>query len=150
MTIYTIGYGNDKPVGFADRLQRNKIDCIVDVRRSGSKARLYCYNPTPIDQPEIGMAKFLKSHGISYLWCDGLGNTVGLAKYKTWLEEFNPGLSILKFCMFRFERVAILCCEKYAYKPNRSGTSNKPNCHRVYVAEYLASKLGLDCDIVHL
>lgn len=145
-TLFTIGYGNDKPDDFLKRLKDSGIQGIFDVRRKGSRSWCQLYNP---GEDILEWLYFGQGCSISYVLCTPLGNyDKDLEEYSRWLlsPEIQPFLSnTAKVIIQEQERPsAILCAEREAYK------NGKANCHRVYVADALVRKLGDDWEVKHI
>ena len=154
-TIYTIGYGNDPPEAFLQRLVDAGIELVVDVRRRGSKARLGCYAPS--EYTNMGIASLLDEHAIGYKWALSLGNWFRVTKsrtledsldaYDAWLQmELKKKKMQHVFFSIMWEinqyhrQTAFLCCEKKAMKAGHW------NCHRGIAAEKIADALGYSGD----
>ncbi len=142
-TIYTIGYGNDKPEDFLNRLSKAKIELVIDVRRR-SKARLRCYDPS--ESSDKGMPKLLTTRNIDYGWAIYLGNPFKvtndrsksqcLTEYNIWVsmelkkKEAKDLFFLIIYDLNRYRiRTAFLCAERSAV------INGHRNCHRAIVAE---------------
>lgn len=121
--IWDIGHSNLAWADFLHKLQENKIECLIDIRRF-PVSRL-----SPHFCRECLQANLEKS-GIEYLW---LGESLGGFRkqgYKAWMTtaQFREGLEKLE-AIAREKRVAIMCAEKYFGR-----------CHRRWLLQALAEK----------
>ena len=161
--IYTIGYGNDKPEDFLNRLSEAHIELVIDVRREGSRARLGCYVPSIYSVK--GIAALLATRNIGYSWAMELGNSFKvtatrskedcLLLYEALLlvklrekEMENLFFTIIWTIKNYNQRTAFLCAEKKVMK------NGSQNCHRGIVAERIVKRLeildGYEWSIEHL
>ena len=152
-TLYTIGYGNDPPDKFLERLREAGIDLVIDVRYYEA-ARLGCYRAT--GHHDRGMSALLAGisdepvdMAIEYMWALELGKEkdMPLDEFCSHVLETDSGYKFIGLASWwtrRRKAVCILCCERDAYK------DGEVNCHRVYVADALVKMLGPEWSVVHL
>lgn len=146
--ILTVGYGRDTKEGFQDRLRLlNTSPCvIVDVRKENSGSRngkWACWDPE-------GMGATVGEIGVQYVSMPGLankhGNTrEGLLRYEAELLPQGALCEPFNFLKYLIEKggaaYCLLCAER---KPFRRGhVIDRPNCHRVVLAERLLYELNL-------
>jgi len=121
-TIFLIGYGNQIPEQFLERLELASDECLVlDIRvRRKSWAQAYS---VPNVEP------LFKKRGHDYIWVYALGNTGN--NHKVQLADEIGGMWQLER-LLRSSRlpIVLMCCERLS-----SG------CHRQVVAEKLSARL---------
>ena len=141
--LLTIGYGRDTKEGFQDRLGcfLNPGNVIVmDVRRLDCKSRNgrwawwgACMESTI---EEVGM-----TYASWYKLANPYGRTRGLEQYARAIAtsgELRDTFCDLKWYIASLDmKVCLLCAERKPY------VGNRPNCHRVILAERLVLELNV-------
>jgi len=151
--LCTVGYGNEPPEEFRERLKKAGIALVIDVRFRQA-ARLGCYRAT--EDPDKGMGALLAGRhdepiesGITYIWCPELGKPkeMPMDAFCSQVLETEKGKKMLGGVCWWIDRlckVCLLCCERHAYK------DGEVNCHRVLVADAAIKLLGDDWEVVHI
>lgn len=121
--IWDIGHSNLDWADFLRKLQENKIECLIDIRRF-PVSRLSPHFCRP------WLQQHLENLGIEYLW---MGESLGGFRqggYQAWMMtvQFKEGFEKLE-AIAREKRVAIMCAEKYFGR-----------CHRRWLLQALAEK----------
>jgi len=121
--IWDVGHSTLTADSFWQLLKKNKIDCLVDIRRfpTSKKSPHFC-------QDQLKMTAI--SQGIEYVW---LGSSLGGFRkegYEAWMKtpEFSQGLRELE-SLAQQRRVALMCAEKYFGR-----------CHRRFVLKLLSAR----------
>jgi len=145
-TIYTIGYGNDKPEVFLQRLKDAGVDLVIDVRRMNSGAWCNKY------RSGNSMRNFLMlDGGIAYSpWIWLANKCESLSEYSNWLN--NEGMKSVTLLAESIENAVeandriccLLCAERDVYK------DGEVNCHREYVGKAVVEMLGEEWEVCHL
>ena len=140
--LCTIGYGNNQPDVFLERIKAAGIDLVIDVRREGCKAWHGKYNHKAI-------GKWLERCGIRWVAIPSLANeSHTLAEYIVPRQAIKFTARFIKLCTDPFydrdfsdrrQAPCILCAE---LDPNR--------CHRKLVAEALVKELGKGWGVKYL
>jgi uncharacterized protein (DUF488 family) len=137
MKVYTIGYGGRSPQEFLNLLTQKGVRSIVDVRLRPDKAAMGSY--IKAKTPDRGIENLLSGAGIAYISLLELGNV--FIDYDDWQTRYEQ--LFLKAGELLTERLGqvktpfcLLCAEKRASE-----------CHRQYIATYLAQKWG---DVEHI
>lgn len=122
-TIYLIGYGNQAPADFLDRLEYMLDECLVcDIRaRRTSWCWDYC-----VDR----LGDLLKRRGHQYLWIPELGSVNHNGK--TRLLNEPVGMMALEAQIDRSNLPIVLLCAEL----------RSSECHRAEVASRLADRLA--------
>ncbi len=134
-TLYTIGYGNRKPVALLKILKDNGIETVVDVRRAFSKSWCRKYW-------QVSIKEWLESEGYKHIYGDELGNQYdSLEEYKKYQFEIRKAeLEWLAHdIQANYGKTCLLCAE---IDPSK--------CHRSILADKLLEILGADWKVVHL
>lgn len=152
--LFTIGYGNDPPETFTQRLENDEIQDVYDVRRpssrswnrayyAGRKRYDYCVGQPP---KNIGELIFGGTRYCSYwpLWFDdnklhfGKPKDMSLEQYRVLIRDRAHQIVLENLASFidgnRLD-ACLLCAEK-----------SHIGCHRTIVAEELLLKLNKICD----
>jgi len=144
--IYDAGYGDRTPKQFRKVLEDAGIDAVMDVRRKDTGARISSYRPENMRE----------TLGMPYTHHGGYGRrkdeTLDEFYHRLWHSpeaDFPMMITCDANVIERTGRkMCYICCEKHAY------VDGKVNCHRVYVAEAVATKLeaitGEEWEVVHL
>lgn len=122
-TLYLIGYGNEPPVEFFDRLEFAGQEVIVIDVRSRRRSWAWSYSAPQVEY-------LFKKQGHDYLWLpelggdgdNGVGQMFGMMALETQIRK-------------RRLPVVLLCAERLS-----------TNCHRAQVAERLRKRLELAGD----
>ena len=157
-TIFTCGYGNNKPEAFLARLKDARITHVLDVRRKESSARLFVYRwGKPIHD-------WLECAGIDYTNEAGLyGNyfkqDVNFRDYSTHLKSQKIARHLAHDLMSAVypedAKLCLVCCEKKPFQEREISNAVYaiPNCHRVILAEAVIVELkpfNEEWEVVHL
>lgn len=149
-TLFTAGYGNQKPEDFLARLKDAGVTVVLDVRREGSGARLSVYRPGK------SIAALFATAGIHYRGGHPLGNVYDtLEEYREWVTS-DCGMKWINVLAYNIQStgndVCLLCAERDAYKfdDEKWKCRGAVNCHRVYVADALVEILGNGWEVCHL
>jgi prepilin-type processing-associated H-X9-DG protein len=146
--IYTIGYGNNTPEEFLERLKVAGVTLVVDVRRRYSKAWCNSYHSGN------NMRNYLMlDGGVAYCqWPWIANNHSSLCKYKRWLYAQGVGdaellSEAIKNAVENNGRVCcLLCAEGDPYEKD----GETVRCHRIYLADALVAQLGEGWSVCHL
>lgn len=131
-TLYLIGYGNQVPERFFERLEgslptQNGDSCLlIDVRRN-RRSWAWSYSG-----PQVEFV--VKKRGHQYIWLHELGN-VGNASHVGLINE-PAGLMALEQQIRHSKRPVVLLCAELRSR----------DCHRSVVARKLAERLESDGD----
>ena len=144
MKIMTIGYEHHTPQSFVDRLQRNNVGVLVDVReRPISRKKGFS---------KTRLAQLLSDSGIGYVHIKRLGSPAAIrhdlyhtGQHEEFFREFTRYLegeieSLEEvICLSRESRVCLMCVEQMPEV-----------CHRHVVADAIKQRLGQEVQIVHI
>lgn len=142
--LYTTGYQGESANSFLDKLTKENIDVVVDVRQNP-----FSFKPGFSRKP---LVEKLKAQGIKYLHFQELGTPLPLRKlladkkdYKTFFEMYENFLPEFKDALIDLidlgsdKKVCIMCFEKDFHF-----------CHRKVVVDYLNNYCGKNIKITHL
>jgi uncharacterized protein (DUF488 family) len=121
-TIYLIGYGNQEPAAFLDRLEYLDRALVLDIR---ARRNSWCW-----DYRGDRLGDLLKRDGHQYLWIPDLGS-VGYNGEMKLLNE-PVGMMALEAQVDRSELPIVLLCAEL----------RSSECHRAEVARRLADRLA--------
>jgi uncharacterized protein (DUF488 family) len=121
-TIYLIGYGNQRPAAFLDRLDYLDRALVLDIR---ARRKSWCW-----DYCGDRIGDLLKHQGHQYLWIPELGS-VGYNGGTKLLNE-PVGMMALEAQVDRSELPIVLLCAEL----------RSSECHRAEVARRLADRLA--------
>lgn len=141
--LFTIGYGNQAPELFIERLTQHKVDMVYDVRRADSRSWCRVYYPGYYPGT---IGDFLDDKaGISYSRVSSLGKSRldTLQEYALWLASDNLAMAILDDMAKFIDGNSIVPCILCAERDFRQ-------CHRSTVASSLILRLNTlaeqECD----
>ncbi len=142
-----IGYGNDPPEVFLERLKAAGITVVMDVRRNNSKGRLRCYDPGV----GSGMEKWLEAEGFQYLDESFFSNRCDtLEAYHIWLETptMKKGVAVWARSI-KLSSEAIICVLCACGDPfEKDGVTAR--CHRLPLLKALVAELGDGWTVRHI
>jgi len=127
--IFTIGYGGRTPEDFVKRLTAASVCTVVDVRLRPERASMGVY--VKAKSPEKGIERLLASAGIRYGSLPELGNL--FLDYEDWRTRYATFIGLAgELLVTRLDGLqgplCLLCAERKVAE-----------CHRLQIAEYLAS-----------
>ena len=136
MKLFTIGYGGAAPRAFTACLVKAGIRTVVDVRLRPDRASMGTY--VKAKTPDKGIERLLGEAGIGYRSLPELGNV--FLDYDDWRERYAALLARAgDLLVSRLAGVAgpicLLCAER---RPEE--------CHRMLIAQYLASAAGKEIE----
>lgn len=137
-TIFTIGYGGRSQAEFIEMLRKSKVRLVVDVRLRPDRASMGIW--VKAKTADRGIEKLLHEAGIEYRSLPELGNL--FMNFPDWQERYQQllekaGELIIDRLINLPEPYCLLCAEK-----------SPSDCHRRYIAEYLARTRGYE--VIHL
>lgn len=135
--LFTIGYGNQMPASFIERLKENKVNMVFDVRRAGSRSWLRDYYQGYFHGIELNIHKLFIGAQISYWPLPMLSNDCdSLDEYRYWIHHNEQAACTLDNIAPFIDGNPIIACILCAEKDFR-------RCHRATVACELASRLNV-------
>jgi uncharacterized protein (DUF488 family) len=132
MKLFTIGYGGAVPQAFTECLKTAGVQTVVDVRLRPDRASMGAY--VKAKTANKGIERLLSEAGIGYRSLPELGNV--FLDYDDWRERYaallaRAGDLLVSRLADIPGSICLLCAEK---RPEE--------CHRMLIAQYLASVAG--------